>query len=120
MSPAVADLRHAEWWPSAASEARGDSAAVVLYAWRGYALRRWLLQCDAWEVDVTGRSMAHVDRLARDWIGHEVGPCADGGRGVTKPPCSCSLARVASRDYPACPIDAWFCAERRARRVVRR
>jgi hypothetical protein len=33
-------------------------------------------------INVAGRSDAHVDRLARDWIGHGVTPCKNGKRGV--------------------------------------
>lgn len=42
-------------------------------------------------VDVTDRSLAHVDRLARDFIGHGVTPTTRAGRGV------CSDADAAPR-----------------------
>lgn len=80
-------------------------------------------------IDVTGRSLQHVDRLARDWISHGVAPTKDGGRGVAPVPCPKHVtsymaalnprlfekAREATEAY-----QRWRRAEARARRVVRR
>jgi hypothetical protein len=51
---------------------RPDSEVELLTPWR----------------DVTGYSATHIDRLARDWIGHGVSPTKDGRRGVRKWPAS--------------------------------
>lgn len=85
--------------------------------------------------DVTGRSAAHVDRLARDWIAHGVSPTKTGGRGVA-PACTCVVSvgyhsAKASytwdrRDWPlveheeGCVAFAFARAERRALAVVSR
>lgn len=65
------------------------------------------------QLDVTGRSMRHVDRLARDWIGHGVSPTRDGGRGVGSP---YGQVHVALPDLNF--LDRFDAAERRAARVV--
>ncbi|TAL41386.1 MAG: hypothetical protein EPN91_10745 [Salinibacterium sp.] len=59
-------------------------------------------------VDVTRRTLAHIDRLARDFIGHGVTPTWNGGRGV------CGESSVAY----GVPRNRWLRAENRARRVV--
>lgn len=46
-------------------------------------------------IDVTGRSAAYIDRLARDWIGHGVTPTVDGRRGVATTPWRVELAHAA-------------------------
>jgi hypothetical protein len=63
-------------------------------------------------IDVTGRSLRHVDRLARDWIGSGVSPTKTGGRGVW-----------GKRWWDAPTFDQEILRAReedRARRVVRR
>ena len=60
--------------------------------------------------DVSRLSGRAIDRLARDWIGHGVGPCCDGRRGVCAGP-------PPKSEYDR---DAWRRAERRAARVVSR
>jgi hypothetical protein len=64
-------------------------------------------------VDITGRSAAHVDRLARDWIGHGVAPCKDGRRGVRKWPASGPDWRKIAHGWKRFSRD-----EARAQRVV--
>lgn len=102
----------------------------VLYLYEG-----GMLSCGPRRV--TGRSAAHVDRLARDWIGHGVAPCLDGSRGVGDRTLDCCGRRdVWARSphgvlhssnwlhgvlHPSdCPHVRWKRAEARARRVVRR
>lgn len=62
-------------------------------------------------VDVPGRSAAHIDRLARDWIGHGIMPTPDGRRAISD-----------SRTFTDCSEikdhDRWFAAKSRAARVV--
>jgi hypothetical protein len=78
-----------------------DGPKVVLYdSWernaRGHMRSVWRLAC--WSrtgntvenamptpIVVTGRTMAHVDRLARDFLAHGVSPTKTGGRGVMQP-----------------------------------
>lgn len=60
--------------------------------WYASSTKHWVLTCNGeaglppFQIDVTGRTVAFVDRLARDWIGHGVPPCRDGKRGVRKHP----------------------------------
>lgn len=102
------------WFASqAAAERDGSDNIRAALDRHGYL---WLYLPTPWQedaaaiVDVTGRSAAHVDRLAREWIGHGCGPTKAGGRGV------CGDADVAYGP----PRDRWLAAERRAARVVSR
>lgn len=142
-----------------------DGPKVVLYdSWERNALGHmrsvWRLAC--WTragntvenamptpIVVTGRTMAHVDRLARDFLAHGVSPTKTGGRGVpswsTRKPCDCDLSVRVRHAYrrmmglrsgllspreagpslfpkhrPECVSFAFARAESRARRVVSR
>jgi hypothetical protein len=85
--------------------------------------------------DVTGRSAAHIDRLARDWIGHGVAPTQRGERGVRSPRRRACIVRgrfvethgKATRDRKggsawisdgAADLQKWDRDEARAKRVV--
>jgi hypothetical protein len=86
-------LTPARWYASRAAMER-DEPSVALIRRRSLnilslsAVRsRGPVAFPSWDADtlfinVTGRSPAHIDRLARDWIGHGVGPTWSGGRGV--------------------------------------
>lgn len=78
------------------------------------------------EVRVNGRSDAHVDRLARDWLGHGVTPTKSGGRGVRSPwrrvrgPRSHPPYYVSDALIPNDAVERFDRNERRAARVVSR
>lgn len=116
----------ARYWYASNADADRDARGVepvgayaIAYAGGDLWLYRSMrdvgaLGAAAYRIDVTGRSAAHVDRLARDWIAHGVAPTKTGGRGY------CYRWWLDDSRSPMAALAMHERAERRARRVVRR
>jgi hypothetical protein len=115
-------LKTTQWYASRAAMERDDvPSAELVKTYTGYQLRWFLTLFHSrlglgghFRVEVTDRSLAHIDRLARDWIGHGVGPTKSGGRGARK-----WSARGRGWEQILASWPRFTQAERRARRVVR-
>ena len=96
------------WYATKAAAERNELLAVgqrqylAVFVRGLLSLYRWFPADDetprhrdiVWAINVTGRSLAHVDRLARDWIAHGVAPTTKGGRGVSNKhngACDCTI-----------------------------
>jgi hypothetical protein len=110
--------KRVEWFPSKAAAER-DEPSLILALAGGWWLEEWVYTHDEddgaegwpmrrWRMD--GRSLQHVDRVARDLLAHGVTPTTSGGRGV------CGESDVVYGQ----PMDRWLRAEARAARVVAR